>query len=364
MPTGTHNPTVNIVVSLEALPAVPAGFGVVTLIADEALGTTLDGDRIRTYPSVEAAQTDQTAGFISAAILAAITSAFSQPRKPASVQIARVDTGGGESYSDALVAMEATAFPLYALCMETRASATQVLFATTIAAAARPYLLFVQTGDGGVITAGFPAAMVGTDIERAVGNYHTTATEFEEFAWAVNRLAFDPDLQSVPWECQVEGIAAMATLPTQAQLDFAKGNGFNVNGVFGPADHWLAPAKSIEQVGNGFTVAELLTRDWFAARAFEAVSNEKVRLSGRGEKIPVTIEGQGILLAVLQAVIDTGITAGHFVRDQFVFEAEPISAADLAALRLRFTGSAQFANSARQLDFTFTFGRLPVVVPA
>ena len=66
------------------------------LIVDQATNT-LNGVEVVTYTGTTAAVTDEAAGFITAATLAAVTVAFSQAKPPEKFKVGRQDTGGAET---------------------------------------------------------------------------------------------------------------------------------------------------------------------------------------------------------------------------------------------------------------------------
>ena len=79
--TANHLDTISITILLDPAPITGRSF-VVLVIADEANGTTLDGDRVRTYANLAAVHTDETGGFVSAGILATATAMFAQAVQP------------------------------------------------------------------------------------------------------------------------------------------------------------------------------------------------------------------------------------------------------------------------------------------
>jgi hypothetical protein len=101
-----HLPNISISITLDAAPLESAGFSKVLGIFPLATNS-LDGERVAEYASVTEAQTAQTAGYISASCLAAITAMFSQTPKPSSVLIGNIDLVGAETISAALAAIQA-----------------------------------------------------------------------------------------------------------------------------------------------------------------------------------------------------------------------------------------------------------------
>ena len=339
---------IDLTINLTPPSAAPVGFGEVLLLVDQAAGNPLPGGvRSIRFTDVASAQAAQTAAEITAAVLQGVTDAFTplagQSRVPTAVQVGRVDTGGGESYPDALALVLAGGANVWAVCADTRTPAVQVAL------------------DAATPAGGIPAAYAGIDSGRSLVVWHDTDTEWADLVWATNRLAFDPDVISVVWNTPLPAVLAYATGITTADRDAIIGNGANVVLPYYSATSYVFPGESVNASGAGFTGNELLTRDWFEQRAFEYIAAEQIKRATRGEKIPVTIEGQGIVLGALAWVVATSQTAGHIVKGQIAIRGDAIDAADLSGLQLSFTGEGQIENSAKKLIVGLSFGRQAVV---
>jgi len=359
---------IDLTINLTPPPAAPVGFGEVLLLVDEAAGNPLPGGvRSIRFTSVGEASTAQAAGEITAAVLQGITDAFTplagQSRVPTAVQVGRVDTAALESYPDALALVLAGGANVWAVCADTRVAADQVALDAAIASAANRMIGFWQSSDVAwkIPAGGIPAAYTGIDSGRSLVVWHDTDAEWADLVWATNRLAFDPDVISVVWNTPLPAVLAYATGITTAERDAIIGNGANVVLPYYSATSYVFPGESVNASGAGFTGNELLTRDWFEQRAFEYIAAEQIKLATRGEKIPVTIEGQGIVLGALAWVVETSQTAGHIVKGQIAIRGDAIDAADLAGLQLSFTGEGQIENSAKKLIVGLSFGRQAVV---
>jgi len=359
---------IDLTINLTPPPAAPVGFGEVLLLVDEAPGNPLPGAaRFYRFTSVAAATTAQAAGDITAAVLQAITDAFTplagQSRAPTAVQVGRVDTGGGESYPDALALVLAAGASVWAVCADTRTDSVQVALDAAIASASNRMIGIWQSShaDWKLPAGGIPAGYTGIDSGRSLIVWHDTDAEWADLVWATNRLAFDPDVISVVWNTPLPAVEAYATGLTETERDDVIANGANVVLPYYSATSYVYPAESVSDTGAGFTGNELLTRDWFEQRAFEKIAAEQIKLATRGEKIPVTIEGQGIVLGALAWVVETSQTAGHIVKGQIAIRGDAIDAADLAGLQLSFTGEGQIENSAKKLIVGLSFGRQAVV---
>lgn len=349
-----HLDNIIINITLDPAPLVAAGFGVPMIIADGAT-TSLDGDRIRSYGDLTAVQTDNTAGFVSAVMLAAATTAFSQIPAPALIKIGRKDAV--EDYAVALAAIIVVDADFYGIAIESRLAADALLVSSPVEASSRIFAL--QSSDATWKTTGFPAAYTAVDNrERTLIAYHDTDAQFFDFGWLANRLVFDPDVTSAPWNAAIQGVAAYAVAPTDTEKGFLDANKANNGLPFGGASFFVDPGVN----ANNRPVYEIETADWFEARLQERVSALVVARSAAGQKIPVTPEGQGLIQALLEQLFSEGVNAGHFVQGETVAVATPITATDISLQRLRFTGQAQVVTSARIFQFDLNFSRNPITI--
>jgi len=349
-----HLDNIVINITLDPAPLQRAGFGIPLLIVD---GTTssLGGDRVRAYTDVTGAAADVTAGELSAAALAAITAAFSQRTPPATVKVGKKD--GGDAYDVALGEILAVDTDFYGVAIESRIAGDQIPVSTAVEASNRIFVF--QSSDADWLTASLPAAYTTiAGRERTGYVYHDTDAVWSDFAWLANRLVFDPDNQSAPWDAGVQGVAALATAPTATEK-------INLDANF--ANHGLPYGAETFFIDAGVNAAgrplhEIVTADWFDARLREAIAALKTAASARGDKIVIGPSGQGSILGEINALFDQGsrATVGHFVAGQTRATAETITQADIDAQRLRFSGAAQLASSARAFEFNFNFSRTPI----
>jgi hypothetical protein len=183
--------------------------------------------------------------------------------------------------------------------------------------------------------------------------YHDTATEWSDLAWLSNRLAFDPDEQSVPWDAAVAGVAAYAAAPTDTQKNFLDANFANHGLPYGSDTFFIDAGVNIK----GRPIYEILTSDWFEDRLRTRVVTVKTAASARGEKILVAPSGQGLILNEILAQFAIGEETRHFAPDASEAAALTITGADKAAQQLRFSGASLFGVSARLFSFSFNFDR-------
>lgn len=352
------NSNITININLDAPPSAFTGFSSPLFID---AGSDLDGDRIRTYETVAAAQVDNTAGFLSNAALAAITAAFSQLRTPASVKVA--SKGALEGYDDALAAAQAEDNNFYTVSIDDRGTAASLEEASAGVAALpsrTPKLALLGSSDAAWLT-GTPNVAFATlrTRESTAVIYHNSATEPVDVAFAGNRLSFNPDTRSVPWECQLVGLNALSPTLTDTQANFAIANKVNLMQAYGPAPLFLDPGFNI----LGRPIYEIVTRDWFHIRLEERVAALKVSLSNSGQKLILddtagAVSAQRYMLSVAKALYQEGLTAGHFIEDPGAyFRAVPVTSTDLSLQRVRIVGAARLAVSARLFEFDLNFTR-------
>jgi len=354
-PVNSHLDNIRITITLAALPVQSAGFGTVMLLVDEAAGNSLNGNRTVTYTDATTAAADQVAGYITAATLAAIQTAFAQSPAPQRIKVGRIDTGGGEDYSTGYTAVKLADDDFYGVCVDKRAAANQLQTSGDVESEQR--VLFIQSSDADWLTSGLPASYATlAGRERTAVVYHDTDAQWADVAAACRWLAFDPDVISAVAEGSLKNVAAYAAAPTQAEKDFLDGNYANNGLPYGGELFYLDPGVNCA----GRPLYEILSADWYATRLQERIATLRVSKSARGEKIPVDQEGQALVLAEMDGLFLIGEGAGHFAEDQTRSTAVTITQADRDAGRLRFTGEAQIEANARIFEFSIYFTRAPL----
>jgi len=354
-PVNSHLDNISITVTLAALPVQAAGFGIVMLLVDQADGNTLDGDRVRTYTNATDAATDQAAAFISATVLVAIQTAFSQVPAPSTVKVGRIDTGGAETYATGYTAIKVEDDDFYGVVVDKRAAAEQLLVSAAVEAEGR--LLFIQSDDADWLTTGLPAAY--SDLsgrERTSVVYHDAATAWADMAMACRWLAFDPDEISAVAEGALKSVVAYTTAPTAAQKTFLDANYVNNGLPYGGDTFYIDAGVNI----SGRPLYEMLSADWFATRLQERIAALRTAKSARGEKIPVGIEGQALILSEMDGLAAVGVTAGHFTAGETRSVALDVTQADRDAGELRFTFEAEVEANTRLFSFSIYFSRAPL----
>jgi hypothetical protein len=371
----THLDNLDINIFLDPAPGPVRGFSNLLILVDEAGGTgnDLGGDRFVTYSSAAEAVTDNaTTGFLDAATLTAVQTAFAQDPPPNKVLVGRVDTGGAETYPDGLDAVITAGAQFYGVVTDLRDAAdeaTQEAFAEHVESGVDgTYLTCLAVNNASWLTATPPTAAAGTmedivDNQRTIVVWHDDVTEWQDVAYMANRLAADPDEVSAPWDAEVQAVGAHTAILTQAQQDFLHnetngGNYANVGLEYGPAAYFVDPGVNMENR----PIYEIVTRDWFEARLQERIAALKVAESKRYRKITVDSVGQGKILSVIEALLTQAQSGDspHLIAAKAT--AESITQADLDAQRLRFKVQGQIAVSARLFTFNVYFSRQPLVL--
>ncbi len=357
----THDDLVSVDITLGSTNTGKASFSTVLILADKALGNTLNGARVAEYANILEVEDAETSGYISSTVADMMTDMFNQTNKPEKIKVGKVDTAAAETYATGLAAVIAADDDFYGIVMDIRTDAPVLLVAAAVEAYASSgiYKLFgTQLNDADCLTSGFPAAFAAMDdYERTAYWYHDAPGEFLAECVMANRLSFDADAYSAPWNAPVQEVAALTTKLTQTQKAYARTNAANIALPFGTrTDTFVDPGHNC----NNRPIYEIVTTDWFRARVQERIADLISELGDRGEKLPVSIEGQALVMKEIDSVFATGVSAGHFAAGQTVVEAETITDADRTAQRMRFTGRAQFAIGARQVEFDFFFSTDPV----
>lgn len=362
MPSYTsHRATVVVNVSLATLARGEAGFSTVLLLVPLATNS-LNGLRVVEYTSLAAAQAAQTAGYISAATLVAITTAFAQVPAIASIKVGYADLVGGETYATALTACIAYDPDFYGVCISVRTNTEIAAVGALVETNAKKMLFVYQSADSSWLDSGIPSGLSAmADYERSIACYHATATEWADIAMACNRLTFDPNVTSAPWRL-FEALDLEQTTITEAQRLLAIANSCNVFAEYGDFDASPAPGYNM----NGRQIEQVLSADWFATRISEEIQRIKGEAANAGRKIPVSLAGQSVILAGLRKWAAVAVAAGHFEPDQVVITPEDLTnsvtlAAAIAAQRLTFRIDAQNVTDAWQFTVNVYANNNPVV---
>lgn len=362
----THAPNITINVTMAATPVQETGFGTVLLLVPLA-ANSLNGVRVVEYTTYEDAETARTAGYISAATLLAAAACFAQRPKPASFKVGYVDIVGGETYATGLAACIAFDSNFYGLAITSRVDTDIALASNYVETLepTKPILFCFQDSDTSWLNSGVPtnfSPLVSN--EQTFGVFHTTDAEWADVRALCNRLAYDPDLKSVPWHYfNLKSCAECSPVPTAAERVLALANYINLPMGFGGSATVIDAGVNL----SGRPIDEIVTKDWFKVRIAERTQALALDYGNRGEKLTVDRNGQSVVVGLCDGLLQQGVTAGHFVSGVDENDdpttstvAETISSADRTARRFRITIRAQNAIAGRLFTFNAYFSRDPI----
>ncbi|RAL23055.1 hypothetical protein DL240_09215 [Lujinxingia litoralis] len=351
----THDSNISIDIILDAPSPSQAGFGIPLLVAQTDVAVAPE-NRVMGFSSAREVDDALTQGTISAGIAYRLKSSFAQQPRPSLIKLGLKSNDPAETYADALLAIEAADNLWYGLAIDSRLEAD--IAEAAAFAEARTMLFVAQSSDQSLLSAGLPVAYENLAVnERTVVVYHSDDSEAADLAWLANRLAFNPDTFSAPWDCRIFGVKPYSGSPMgSGERNAAMGNHINLVLPYGPVQTFVDPGVNLA----GRPIYELLTRDWFALRLEQRVAQTKINISARGQKIPLGQQGISILRPLVEAQLAEGVAAGHFIPDQTEVVFIAPTQADIDAQRIRATGRAQLAVGARTFDFTFNFQRTAI----
>jgi ketosteroid isomerase-like protein len=374
----TFDPNIAINISLGSVAPTADAFGRPLILVDRVTNS-LNGDRSAGYLTVAQAKAAKNAGYISAATLLMVTAAINQINSPAQgVLVGNVNTAGSESYGAGLLAVTADDPVFYLVVIDSHAAADIVSVANTVetmndkAAAADAgypfkYCFFVaQSSDATIKTGSLPGGLA----TLAGKEYTQLAYYSDDAVWfnAAHQGPLSANLsQSSPtWTYfPVKGIAAETGVTNDERVameaiyvDMALPMGNTTNGacVMGPG---LTQANR--------QVPDVITAAWLATNLQIAIANMMVETAAVNQRITVTAAGQTAVVGAIQGVISTALQTGAILaadRDGnigYVVTALPITDADIAAKRLRFTVAVLLPQSAQYVVVDITTSTTSVV---
>lgn len=348
----TNNDLNTQTISLEPQPTAAASFTTLLYLVDEAGGSDLGGDRVRSYSTNAAAQADAD---LSAAVKAALAKMFGQPSHPAVIKVGRVDTGALEGYDDGLAAVIAVDPDFFGVVLDSRTDQDIEDLGVAVQALDTKRIMFFQSSSADVLTASHPAGLADIEgLEQVVGIYHDEDTVYAAEAWAAYGLSADPDVQSGTWLRSLSGIAALTTGLTETQRGHARTNRFNLPLPYGSATSFVAEGVNMA----GRPIDQLVTTSWFIARVGETMADLRLKASARGDKITVDAVGQALAYtAVNQWLLrGEGLDSPHFQPGQTRATLPVITDADRTARQIRVQVAASFATDMLRSDVSGNFG--------
>lgn len=254
-------------------------------------------------------------------------------------------TDTAEAPADALDRLIAAGAEFYGVLYASRTVARQILCATAVedlASSGSKFIFGFQSHDTDWKGGTFPSAWSAIEeYERTVGYFHDdndadASSDYLDAASFADRLSWDPDVTSAPWNGAVEEVDALTTSLTQTQKANLRTNHMNTALPMGTTtDTYVDPGENM----NGRPVDHIVSADWFETRLGEDLQNLFVTKSARGEKIPMDAEGQALVGGTINAKLLEGVAIGHFSGSPTVTPVA-INQADIDARRFRFNVDA------------------------
>lgn len=357
----THNDLVSVTITLAAIGAGSASLTTPLLLV---ASVTPGGSTIAEYADLAEVVAD--IANLNTIAQSMATAVFGQANVPDKIYIQGVNTGGGQTYVQALAAALASGADVYYVLADTRTVSDQLAIAAAVETthpAAGTYLLFVtQDDDADWLTSGIPSAWSAAEgYERTAVCYHDdnandAPSDRLDCALVGQAGSVDPDVASQVWTVSVLGVDDLAANLTSTQKGFARANYANVALPKGTlrarstTGRWVDPGKTLA----GRPIDHIVSVDWLRTRLAEDVNDAIIRASDRGTKLTVDLEGQGIIGNVIEARFIQGVRVKHFTTTDA--ESPPyrltpltITSADIAAQRVRFDGEVQLATGVRQV---------------
>lgn len=288
-----------LTITIDPLPSGVQGLGPMIYI-DSA--SSLDGDRVRTYTTVAGATADNTAGYLSADALDAVTIALGQSPRPASVLVGRKDAG--EDWDDAAIACAAVASFTFVTISSRTISDFMTLAAWSDTLLDK--IAVVQNGDSSWLNSGVPAGFTAHPSLAVV--YHPTATEHAAEAYAAILSAVDADVVAPAGWATITGIDTYDLTATQA--GFAAAN--FANALLPLRDNGTDRNIHHGYVSTGERVSAVITRAWTAIKIEAAVADLFASYYAAGRRLPLDARGEAAILSILSAIGAEGLAAGHY----------------------------------------------------
>lgn len=416
----THEDNIDATLRLESAPMTRAGLGTTLFMAVDPFTSSgaFAGNRTAEFSDSDALQNAVDNGDLAHEYFSDLADSLgSQTEEPFPFKIGAVKYDGGNGadydasnpedlYANAYQAIKAADADFYGVTLDISRDSTTFIntdtdgdttdetadgdqfiyqLAKTVETDRR--ILSVQTANGDWLTNGVPSNLLGDSsgtgvivegLERTGFTYHDSTfngdstTElppgsssdtraFLATTWLARFLSFDPDEQSAPADLPVDGVPLISQNLTGSERQNAIDNGANIGLPYGPAPHFVDPGQNAQ----GRALYEMITADWFYFRLTEDMAKKKVEYSDRGEKIPVSPVGQGIMRSVVSRRLSQGVRNGHFLAAEDGPEEytgpsisfPEITDSDKQNQRLRCDVSGRFEVSARKFQFTIEFTR-------
>lgn len=251
----------------------------------------------------------------------------------------------------------------YCVVPETRTALQLTRTAAWTESAGRK-MCVLQSSDADLLTTDTTdiASVLGAlSYKRSVVLYHNTNSEHAALAWAVFKLAADPDQQVTQWSYPtLVGITPQTNaIVSTTQKNNLTAKNCNVYGTF-------ASAGSMQkgQRVNGEWIDSLVSMDWTGARVNEALQQMMIDNSNRNLRINLNAEGIATAAGAVDGVLKRGEVIGHFEKGTTKVtppKAKDISSGDRTARRLRIPFEATLTVGTQEITST---GYVTVALPA
>ena len=320
-----------------------------------AVDSTLGGADVVTLTGnlVDDAQALVDAGNLSANAFKAVQAYAAQ--KPAINQLllGNLQAGDLASYATAFARIRAVNDNFYSVALESVVEADIEAVSNAVESLDKVYGFVGVAADW--LTPGLPAALTALNTrENTIGVYHDSGTEFPVQGLFGRILSQNPDEISAPWDTPIDGIATYSAILTSTQVTDAQANNINLMLPYGSEPTMIDPGVNFK----GRPFYEILTKHWLSIRLRERIADVKTNASRNFTKITLDEEGQSLIKAEGDALLQQGLQASHFREPDLdanepplEFVAEPISAQDITLRRLRFRATALIAVSAINFEF-------------
>lgn len=418
----THISNVELTIFLEGQPAARKGFGTTLFMSVDPFPSSgaYASQRTAKFSDADSIKTAVDNGDLAHAYFKDLADELAaQTPQPFPVKIGKVDYNGGSGadydasnpedlYKNAYAACKKADGDFYGVCLDISRDGTtyintdtngdtntetatgdQFMYQLAGALEGDRRVLILQSANGSWLTSGQPSNLLGDDgtgagisaegMERTAVSYHDktfngdSTTEFPpgsssdtrpflSTVWCSRATGFDPDETSAPWDLPVDGVSGLAADITGTERDHAVERNFaNLGLPYGPAPMAIDPGKNLQ----GRPLYEIVSADWYYFRVQEDTAAKKVEYADRGEKIPVSKEGQEVVKGILNGRLEQGVRNGHFLSaedgpDDYegpTVTFPEITDTDKNKQRIRATVEGRFEVSARKFEFDVYFSR-------
>lgn len=344
----THDADVVVNVTGNAQPVRRANFGIPLFATDQVdVGFT---ELYRIYNSNNEAQTDSD---LLADAKSAAATFFSQSPRPRSLVIAKVAM---TQVDTDLTALRAVYDAWYGFTVDDR---TDSVIADAATWAAANDKLYIAQSSAAAILAGTPANAFETQQTAAnpygAGLWYQTDTVYADLAWLAAGLSIDMDSQSGIWAHRtLVGPAVSDGDVTSTEKANVEGDGGNLYLSFRGVGA-TAPGKLFD----GRWIDEQVIRDWVIARVGEAIAQLMLNLANSNQKIPYDNYGLRLIGAEVEAVLQRGVSIGHFREGSVIVDVPDIYAdpaevdpADIVAREATITAEATLTGAIQTVTIT------------